>query len=478
LTIEREVEIQSNNSTVASWLDPSGHPVILTIPPTVYPPREDSVLLDNMLAGLGPGTGKTLLEIGCGSGAISISAAKRGWSVSSCDINPFAVAATIGNAKDLGVVNSINVAEGGPGEEGDWWPEEGVDVIVWNLPYMDPPDTDKEGLGPLEDAAMIDSSCGAKLAAELVESPHILNPGGIILLLHSSNEVGRNLPPIWRRLGWSTRVQRSEVIGDEELTVIAVWRPYAMSPPILMDTCDSTNSEILDGDYQIGQLIQTYKQKSGRGRKNKLWESGKGSFLGSWSISSNSIEGSPGYFQMGASIAILDTFSSFLGFGLPSHSWANGSRLTELGVLLKWPNDIYLEMAKEYAKICGILVEGKTKAGNTRIAIGIGINSIGPNIGVNTAGWRDIPGLQNVKLERISEVLHASMSSVFEIHPLLENTAFDCILEGQYNALIPSFNAGGNQNIGAIIGISKNGHLLTVNGEINSLDELDWHWNC
>ena len=47
----------------------------LTIPPTVYPPREDSSLLDRTIAELGPGHGKHLLEIGCGSGAISIAAA-------------------------------------------------------------------------------------------------------------------------------------------------------------------------------------------------------------------------------------------------------------------------------------------------------------------------------------------------------------------------------------------------------------------
>ncbi len=42
---------------------------------------------------------KKILEIGCGSGAISITAAKNGAHVICCDINPTAVKATLNNAK-------------------------------------------------------------------------------------------------------------------------------------------------------------------------------------------------------------------------------------------------------------------------------------------------------------------------------------------------------------------------------------------
>ena len=66
----------------------------LNIPPTVYPPREDTDLLDQVLAGITPFGSKRLLEIGSGSGAVSIAAAMRGWTVHACDINPYAVAAT------------------------------------------------------------------------------------------------------------------------------------------------------------------------------------------------------------------------------------------------------------------------------------------------------------------------------------------------------------------------------------------------
>ena len=50
--------------------------------------------------------GKKLLEIGCGSGAISIVAARQGADVHSCDINPEAVTTTIHNAQK----NKVQVA--------------------------------------------------------------------------------------------------------------------------------------------------------------------------------------------------------------------------------------------------------------------------------------------------------------------------------------------------------------------------------
>ena len=60
----------------------------LIVPPTVYPPREDTDLLHEVLKDLEPFGSKRLLEIGSGSGALSIVAAMSGWTVDACDINP------------------------------------------------------------------------------------------------------------------------------------------------------------------------------------------------------------------------------------------------------------------------------------------------------------------------------------------------------------------------------------------------------
>ncbi|MED5292053.1 MAG: hypothetical protein VX778_07460, partial [Candidatus Thermoplasmatota archaeon] len=48
----------------------------LIVPPTVYPPREDTYLLSQILKEMNPFGSERLLEIGSGSGALSIKAAK------------------------------------------------------------------------------------------------------------------------------------------------------------------------------------------------------------------------------------------------------------------------------------------------------------------------------------------------------------------------------------------------------------------
>ena len=69
------------------------------VPHSVYPPREDTDLMAKRIISLGSGQGKNFLEIGSGSGALSILASSLGYNVHCCDINPFAVSATIGNLK-------------------------------------------------------------------------------------------------------------------------------------------------------------------------------------------------------------------------------------------------------------------------------------------------------------------------------------------------------------------------------------------
>ena len=59
--------------------------------PEVYPPSEDSILL---IESLDIRRGEKVLEIGCGSGVVSIHCAANGAEVTSVDINPRAVELT------------------------------------------------------------------------------------------------------------------------------------------------------------------------------------------------------------------------------------------------------------------------------------------------------------------------------------------------------------------------------------------------
>ena len=58
----------------------------IDVAPTVYPPREDTELLCRAISRLG-GDASNAIEIGCGSGVISMALSSLGWSVLSYDVN-------------------------------------------------------------------------------------------------------------------------------------------------------------------------------------------------------------------------------------------------------------------------------------------------------------------------------------------------------------------------------------------------------
>lgn len=478
MPIDREIENASGLAKSVQWKPFELESISLQVPRTVYPPREDTDLLDRALAELGLGAGRKLLEIGCGSGAISIAATKRGWDVSSCDVHPLAVAATIGNATENHCLESIVSNEGGPGDGGAWKPKGGADVIAWNLPYLEPPITANEDqqLGPLEDAGLIDAASGNELLRELERDPALLRTGGVVFLLHSSNSVGKLLASTWRKAGWATRVQAEAIVGDEKLTVIAAWRPFEGVEPQLLDECKSTNLEILDSNQVDGQLIMTRRQSEGRGQNGRVWIDSPEGFMGSWNMPLKSIEHSPEYLQVAASVALLDALSALKLCPLPSHSWQHSSEISAAGVVVKWPNDIYLKNAEKIAKVGGILAESRSKGEDVKVAIGIGLNRYGPASEAPTAGWNEIPGLETLSHDDFAPVLHASMSSLFENHKLVRDITDKVVLRTHFTSMRDSYylgKAAGTESIG----LTQNGHLLTRDGVIERTVNLDWSWN-
>lgn len=140
--------------------------------PDVYPPSDDSILF---IQSLNVRKGEKVLEIGCGSGVVSIHCAKNGCIVTSGDINPKAVELTKRNAGENGVHITVVETDVYSNIEGRF------DTILFNLPYL-PVDEDgllarswsggPDGLGPFPD--LLDGS-----------SDH-LNPEGRIVVVISS----------------------------------------------------------------------------------------------------------------------------------------------------------------------------------------------------------------------------------------------------------------------------------------------------
>ena len=115
----------------------------------VYPPSDDSILL---IESLDVKKGERILEIGCGSGVVSVHCALNGCIVTAVDINHSAVECTRENAELCSVemdVRDSDLFENVP---------EKFDTIVFNLPYLPVIDEGElakawsggeDGLGPL-----------------------------------------------------------------------------------------------------------------------------------------------------------------------------------------------------------------------------------------------------------------------------------------------------------------------------------------
>ncbi len=176
--------------------------IILEVPENVYYPEEDSLLFAELLENTDLQS-KSCLEIGCGSGLLSIIMAKGGANVTAVDISEKAVETTKKNAQ----LNHVHINA----VQSDLFHNiHGLfDLIVFNAPYI-PVDLDSE-----KESLQWAAGKNAELIDRFVNDAckHLTKSGRILLLV--SSITGK--PLTWKT---DSRIIARKKIPWEELIVV------------------------------------------------------------------------------------------------------------------------------------------------------------------------------------------------------------------------------------------------------------------
>ncbi len=444
------------------WCAPDGLLIDLAIAPTVYPPGEDTGILCDSLSVFGAGADRRLLEIGCGSGAVSIWAAIRGFQVHTCDINPLAVAALRGRAKEMGIEDRLTVIEGGPGE-GEiktWSGGHEFDLIIWNPPYLDPPKQGEPHLGPLEEAGMVDldwsQGSGALLLAE-IEQGKLLKKDGTVLIIRSSTTIGRYLGEQAIAGGWAYRPTVSMTFGDgEHLEVLAFWKPWGGREIETVQEVSSTNSVLLDEGGVIGRCLRAEIQNQGKGQRERSWLSNHGDMTASWLMETYS----PGLLQLAAGSAVmgaLDTLES-----------------EEANHWMKWPNDI----CNSGGKISGTLAQSRTTGDGERVVLGIGVN-------LTEDDMKGRSSISGIDAQELAQRIDCALAGLLEKRNCIPDHSEEEIIAIAWHSMGLKLNRGARVSSpdfsGTVIGLDNSGRLLINTGQeivtCDSTYDLTWSFN-
>jgi methylase of polypeptide subunit release factors/biotin-(acetyl-CoA carboxylase) ligase len=424
---------------------------------TVYPPREDTYLLANAILKLKKHEGLAM-EIGCGSGAISMLLATLGWKVIAYDVNPYAVACARGNVRKYNLENSVIIEEGGIGENIDI--SEKIDIIIWNLPYLDPTIQGEKKLEYIEDAAYLDLENDGwnRRLIDTLET-YKMSDGCVVMLLFRTVPESNSSPFLWKERGWSGRKITEEIIGDEKIEVHAFWKPGRNISPVIIEKCRSTMDEIKKNNSNNWTRIMAKKQTKGRGRRNTVWKSDVEDMVATWKISKNILEEiSPGILQItaGASIANM------------------------LKIGLKWPNDLF---SNDFRKMGGIIIESDSE--NDSLRIGVGINKkkkINEEL-FTSSGWEETLGeLKNIDIYNMVDI---ALSSNFENHHILPSVYRQEMIDLSWKSLSKIFSRGvlieyEKYNYRAI-GLSEEGTIELLNRSklvsVDDLEKIEWKFD-
>jgi methylase of polypeptide subunit release factors/biotin-(acetyl-CoA carboxylase) ligase len=407
------------------------------VSPTVYPPKEDTEMLCRAVSELSAKTGGKALEIGCGSGLVTMVLTSLGWEVTACDVNPFAVACTLGNLAANGLSGKVCVIESGIGEEMPI--SENTDLIVWNLPYLDE-EVDHPGLLEImEEAALSDISQGGwgrALLQTLENNSATLCDRVLVILVMRTDPEGSSRVLDWEQKGWSWRSLKAERYGAEKIEVIGFWRTGSGVGATVLDSCTSTMEEAASLPNDGWQRVFSKSQTNGRGRRNSDWISEEGGVFATWNLDIDLLENlAPGLIQTSVGAVVSDA----------------------LGANMKWPNDIVNGHGE---KMGGVLLE---TSNNDRIRVGVGVNRSSFVKGsVSTSGWEETLG--TIDASEVFLRIDRGISSIFEGTGKIAIPTQKSLVRMSWKALSRSLSKG--------VQASLNGELLRPTG-LNDKGELE-----
>lgn len=217
---------------------------------------------------------------------------------------------------------------------------------------------------------------------------------------------------------------------------------------VFLPQCHSTNDELMllakNSTVPEGQILYTNNQTKGKGQRGNVWISESGSnILMSILLHPKFISPTAQfYLNLITGLAIVETLKE----------------KSSKEILLKWPNDVYINGKK----IAGILIESIVRGNRIESSIvGVGLNVNQDHFSISTA--TSLFKEEGVEFDKL-EIMESLLCNLEKWYLKLKNGANEEILTSYHNLLMwrgenRSFRSNDGEFDGKIIGINNQGQL-------------------